>query len=146
VGLQRNEDDMIFARKRVSYVVKVGKIVKNKRVYKTCPICSKDQKQIPKHVNTVHANMSKDIRWTLSNYVNNAFFSVYFSWRKIKGNSFNWVSLCRMKAILLCGTYRRKSQPAAATQCHICQEMRSNMSGHLLRKHKISKKSPEVRT
>ena len=50
-----------------------------------------------------------------------------------------------MKAILLCGTYRRKSQPAAATQCHICQEMRSNMSGHLLTKHKISKKSPELK-
>jgi len=62
VGLQGNEDDKMFARKRVSYVVKAGKIVKNKRVYKTCPICNKDQKQIPKHVNTVHANMSKDIR------------------------------------------------------------------------------------
>lgn len=62
VGLEGDDNDKIFARRRVSYAVKAGRVVKNKRVYKTCPICSKDQKQIPKHVNTVHANLSKEIR------------------------------------------------------------------------------------
>lgn len=53
-------------------------------------------------------------------------------------------SFIRMQALLLGGTYQRKAKPGAAT-CHICQEKRSNLSGHLLRMHMISKNSPEIK-
>jgi hypothetical protein len=50
----------------------------------------------------------------------------------------------RLEAELVAGTYHRKATPEGAEKCPICQSKRSNLSAHLLRVHKISKKSPDV--
>lgn len=62
VGLTGTEDLQIFARRRVSYKAKSGKAVVNKRIYKTCGICGKDQKQLSKHIKTVHSEVSSKLR------------------------------------------------------------------------------------
>ena len=45
---------------------------------------------------------------------------------------------------MIAGTYEIKPKESAEA-CPICQAKRTNLSGHLLRVHKVSKKSSEVK-
>ena len=56
------------------------------------------------------------------------------------------MSLFRMRAILVGSNYKRKKQDTKYKSCPICLAKRSCLSGHLLRVHSISKKSPEVKS
>lgn len=137
---------------RISYKVKRGIEVVNRRVLAPCPVCGAQTKQPKRHLDNVHRDLSSRSRKEFDFICFFFLFLLFFfsliseSHKCMQDFSFKLL-LKRFKALTLLRPYRRQENinPDPRTKCPICAVHRRRLSEHLSRMHGVRRNSEEIR-